>query len=206
MVVDLGSRPILLLTASAAMWAYGIAFVTSRWVVEALAFARADGGQLVWNCRSTQRREHLLSLAGWLPRYDPLAAGPRGPRSWRPLTVATPLSAPWNVAAIASATCAGLAGVSLAGNIRAIPTMGMGVAFAVGALLVLRARAQGRFIVLLGTAVVITGLELSIETHRPVTALTPWFVALGAQIWFFSQNLETMGRLPRGPFGRARRA
>jgi hypothetical protein len=203
MVEDLGSRPILLLTAAAAMWAYGIAFVTSRWAVEALAFARPEEGRLVWSCGSAQRREHLLSLVRWLPKYDPMAAGPR---AWRPLRAATPLGAPWNVAAIVSATCAGLAGVYLAGNLRAIPAMEMGVAFAVGALLVLRGRAQGRVIVLLGAAIVITGLELSIGTHRPVTALTPWFVAVGAQIWFFSQNLETMGRLPRGPFGRGRRA
>src|SRR5205807_9773245 len=145
-----------------------------------------------------QRREHLLSLVRWLPRYEPLAAGPGGPRSWRPLTAATPLSAPWNVAAVASATCAGLAGIFLGGNGRAIPALGMGVAFAVGALLALRGRAAERVVVLLGATIVITGLELSIGTHRPVIGLTSWMVAVGAQLWSFSQNLETMGRLPRG--------
>jgi hypothetical protein len=99
-----------------------------------------------------------------------------------------------------------LAGIFLAGDIRVIPATGMGVAFAVGAVIVLRARAQGRLIVLLGAAIVITGLELSIGMHRPAMGLIPWIVAVGAQIWFLSQNLETMGRLPRGPFGRARRA
>ena len=206
LVVDLAARPGLALATTAAMWAYGISFVTSRWVVEALAFARVDGGQLAWSCRPEQRREHLLSLVRWLPKYDALAAGPGGLRAWRPLKGPTRLTAPWNAATIASGTCAGLAGFTLTGAARPGFAVGMGMAFALGTFLVLCAPARARVAVLLGSAAAITVLELIIGAHRPLLVVTAWMAAVGAQLWFFSQSLETIARGPQAFRGRFYRA
>jgi hypothetical protein len=205
LAVDLAARPGLAVAAAAAMWTYGIAFVTSRWVLEALAFARVEEGRLAWSCRPEQCREHLLSLARWLPEYVASPAA-QAPRTWRPLQARTPLGAPWNAAATASGTFAGLAGLALAGNARLGLAVGLGAAFAVATILVLRSGARARVAVLFGAGAVIVGLELISGVHRYVLALAPWMAVVGAQLWFFSQNLETMGRELRGRFTAARGA
>jgi hypothetical protein len=203
LTVDLTARPTLAVAAGAALWTYGIAFVTSRWVLEALAFAGVEDGRLAWRCRPEQRREHLLSLVRWLPDYA--ASSPaHAPRIWRPLQARTPLSAPWNAATIASGTSAGVAGLALAGNTQPALLFELSSAFAIATILVLRSPGRARAAVLFVAAAAIIGLELVTGVHRYLLALPPWLAAVGAQLWFFSQNLETMGRALRGIFKGAR--
>jgi hypothetical protein len=205
LAVDLTGRPALAAAAAAAMWAYGIAFVTSRWVLEGLAFARVEQGRLAWSCRPDQRREHLLSLVRWLPDYPALPAA-LAPRTWRPLAGRTSLSAPWNVATIVSGTCAGIAGLALAGPPRLGVAFGLSAAFALATILVLQAPGRARIAVLFGAAAALIGLELMSEVHRYLAALAPWMAAVGAQLWFFSRNLEGIGGLLRDLMGGGRGA
>ena len=82
LTVDIPRRPLLGLAAGAALWTYGIAFVTSRWAIESLAFARVIDGEIVWRARADQARDHLLKLARWLPRAGSevlTARSPPGP-------------------------------------------------------------------------------------------------------------------------------
>jgi hypothetical protein len=206
LTVDLAAHPGLALAATVAMWAYGIAFVTARWVVEALAFARVEHGKLAWSCRPGQHREHLLSLVRWLPDYAASPAVAVATRTWSPLRARTSLSAPWNAATIVSGTCAGLAGLILAGHAQTALAFALSPAFALATVLVLRSPAPARAFVLLGTAAAIAGLELLSGVNRSLLALAPWLVAVGVQLWFFAQNLETMGRALRGFLARAHRA
>ena len=64
LAVDLATRPLLGLAATAALWAYGISFVTSRWAFESLAFTRVDGDRLLWRARADQALMVSTGCAG----------------------------------------------------------------------------------------------------------------------------------------------
>lgn len=69
LAVDLSQRPTLALAAAVTLWCYGTAFVTSRWAIEAISFASARNGRLVWSARADQAREHLWrSCGGYHPQ------------------------------------------------------------------------------------------------------------------------------------------
>ncbi|HYG95872.1 MAG TPA: hypothetical protein VD741_02075, partial [Solirubrobacterales bacterium] len=114
--VDLFWDPWLLGAAVAAFWAFGIAFVTGRWALEALPFADSDGqGGIRWQVEPGQAREHSLALVRWLPATAPASAGRGGGLAdWRALADASPL-APWNLAAVLAAAAAAATGRLLAG-------------------------------------------------------------------------------------------
>jgi hypothetical protein len=99
-----------------------------------------------------------------------------------------------------------LAGLVLAGNTQPGLAVGLGVACGAATILVLRSTGRGRAVVLVAAAAAIIGLELITGAHRYLLAVAPWVAAVGAQVWFFSQNLETMGRALRGIFTDARGA
>ncbi|MCW3040409.1 MAG: putative rane protein, partial [Solirubrobacterales bacterium] len=90
----------VIVTAALTMWAFGIAFVTARWTLEALAFARTADDGLAWEVRSQQAREHTLALVRWLPAGPPQdrAGGPVPPQRWPALAGVTAWQAPWNLA------------------------------------------------------------------------------------------------------------
>src|SRR3954452_7048417 len=72
--------------AAIALWSFGVAFVTGRWALEALAFARMDGGQLTWSAGRQHAREHSLALVRWLPdRPSTLSATGGGLNGWQAL-------------------------------------------------------------------------------------------------------------------------
>ncbi|WP_197522006.1 PE/PPE C-terminal domain-containing protein [Mycobacterium gordonae] len=111
LAVDLTTRPAVAIAAAIALWCYGIAFVTSRWSIEALAFATVLDGRLTWKAGAGQAREHLLTLVRWLP---PGTCGSKVDE-WAPLRGRTPFGAPWNSAIIAAGAAAALTGRLLSG-------------------------------------------------------------------------------------------
>jgi hypothetical protein len=143
--VDLFAEPWTLLAAVLALWSFGIAFVTGRWALEALAFGRSDGrGGIAWRVEPGQAREHTLALVRWLPAVGPGPAERRldgGLGDWRALACAISPSAPWNLAAVLAAAAAALTGRLLAGSADLLDgalAVAAGAACAVAALGLLR--------------------------------------------------------------------
>src|SRR4051812_20062020 len=74
--VGLSGRPGLIAAVVMTLWAFGIAFVTGRWALEALAFGRRDsGGGIAWRVEPGPAREHSLALGRGLPATLPAAPG-----------------------------------------------------------------------------------------------------------------------------------
>ncbi|MEV7046542.1 hypothetical protein [Amycolatopsis sp. NPDC051061] len=188
LAVDLGERPVTLVAVAVTLWAFGIAFVTSRWALEALAFARIDHGRLVWTARAEQAREHLLGLVRWLPA----PATERDPADWAALRGRTPLTAPWNLALVLAGTAAGLTGPLLTGFPRpahAAATAVLGGLAAVTAIVVPR----GRLVVVLAGAAVLGGALVVEGVARPVAAVLPWLAVMAAYLVFSGKRLKTIG-------------
>ncbi|KDN16451.1 hypothetical protein [Amycolatopsis rifamycinica] len=185
--VGLGERPVTLVAAAVALWAFGIAFVTSRWALEALAFARIDDGRLVWTARAEQAREHLLGLVRWLPDRTT----ERDPAAWAALRSRTPVTAPWNLALVLAGTAAGLTGMLLTGAqpapAAAAALLG-GVAAAVAVFV-----PRGRVAVVLAGAVAQWGALVAEGAPRPLAAVLPWFAVMAAYLVFSGQRLNTIG-------------
>ncbi len=185
--VDPRERPVALVAAAVALWAFGVAFVTSRWALEALAFARIDNGRLVWTARAEQAREHLLGLVRWLPARTT----ERDPAGWAALRGRTPVTAPWNLALVLAGAAAGLTGLLLTGAQPAPAAAGalLGGAAAVAVVLV----PQGRVAVVLAGAVAQWGVLAAEGVPRAVAAVLPWLAVLAAYLVFSSQRLTTIG-------------
>ncbi|MGI5478766.1 hypothetical protein [Streptomyces lavendofoliae] len=192
LAVDLGRHPALAVSAAVALWAFGIAFVTSRWALESLAFATSDHGRLTWTARADQAREHLLALVRWLPAYTAETA----PADWAPLRRRTSPTAPWNAALIVSGTAAALTGALL--TMEASPGLGL-VAAALGAVTttaVILLPARRPAIVLAGTGLHVVVLLLTAQP-RALPALLPWLSLMAAYLIFSSRSLSTIGLLPK---------
>jgi hypothetical protein len=198
LAVDLGGRTTFTAGAVVAMWCYGIAFVTSRWVVEALAFARVERGKLVWEVGAGQAREHLLALVRWLPKEGPPASSGARPRRWQPLRCRTRFSSPWNIASLVSAVATALAGTLLGGGHIA---SGAVVGVAGGLLAAVVLRSLRRLPVLAAAAGGLATLLLVIDVPKPGVALLVWLVLMCAQLVFLSQSLDNMGRQCRLALG-----
>ncbi|WP_329793456.1 hypothetical protein V1227_16495 [Lentzea sp. DG1S-22] len=185
---DLGDRPGALVAATVALWAFGISFVTSRWALEALAFARIDDGRLVWTARAEQAREHLLGLVRWLPART----AERDPADWAALRGRTSLTAPWNLALVLAGAAAGLTGPLLTGPVpvgHAVLAAVLGGMAALAAILVPRGRVA---VVLGGAAVQWTALVAS-AVPRPAFAVLPWLALMAAYLVFSGKRLNTIG-------------
>jgi hypothetical protein len=192
LAVDLGRRPALAVAAGAALWAFGVAFVTSRWATESLAFATADHGRPRWTVRDGQGRERLLALTRWLPSRMP---GAVPPARWAPLRGRTSPAAPWNAALLTAGAATALTGVLLTapGTApgRAALAAVLGAAGAAAVILLPRGR----------PAVVVAGaggqlaVLLALGQPRPVAALLPWLALTAAYLSFSSRSLDTIGAL-----------
>lgn len=203
LALDLGSRPWLAAAALATTWAFGVAFVTARWALEALAFGRrgGDDGEVVWAVRAGQAREHSLALVRWLPRSAPPGAGD-GLGDWRPLQGAAAIASPWTAAALLAAAAAALSGRLLAGPAEPLQAL---LAVAAGLLLavaVLRSHVP-RYAWLLG-AVALVGLFAISGSPRPLLAALPWLAVLGAHLFFAAQSPATLAHPLRGALERSR--
>jgi hypothetical protein len=192
--VALFADPWLPLAAVATFWAFGIAFVTGRWALEALAFARRDGrGGISWQVSADQAREHTLALVRWLPaRPGGAGVGEAGPLDgWRALSGNVPLSSPWNLAALVAATAAAVTGRLLAGPAgigEVALAAGIGAACAVAAL----APRHRRWPSLLLAAVAMFVLLGLAGSPRPALALLPWLGIAGAHVFFTAQSPRTL--------------
>lgn len=204
---SLFGRPWLPAAAVLAFWAFGIAFVTSRWALEALAFARRDTqGGLAWRVEPGQAREHTLALARWLPApgAEAATAGSEGSLAdWRPLVGRVSLLAPWNLAAILAATAAAVAGRLLAGG--ADPFDAALAATAGGALAaVVLASRRHRWVKWVCGGAVLAALLTVTSSPRPLLAALPWLCLVGAHLFFTSQSLRTLPHPLRSAVGEAR--
>ncbi|MDH6227641.1 MULTISPECIES: hypothetical protein [Streptomyces] len=191
LAVDLGRRPALAVSAGLALWAFGTAFVTSRWVTESLAFATADHGRPRWTARADQGREHLLALTRWLPSRMPRTTP--SPAEWAPLRGRTPPAAPWNAALLTAAAAAAATGVLLTAphpspTTAAVAT-GLGAAGAAAVILSPRRRLA---VVAAGAVLQLLALLLAAQP-RPPAALLPWLALMAAHLSFSSRSLSTMG-------------
>jgi hypothetical protein len=191
LAVDLVARPGLAVSAAVALWAFGVAFVTSRWVVESLAFASSDHGRLTWAVRADQAREHLLALVRWLPRP------PRGtaPADWAPLRQRTSPIAPWNLALLVSGTAAAATGSLLVTPASAGHALVAAALGAVTATAVILLPAPRPAVAAAGAALLLVVPALTGQP-RAWAALLPWAAVMAAHLVFSSHSLTTMGRLP----------
>ncbi|GAA2450536.1 hypothetical protein [Streptomyces glaucus] len=193
LAVDLGRRPALAVAAAVTLWAFGIAFVTSRWVLESLAFATSHHGRLTWTTRSGQAREHLLALVRWLPS----GTVPGTPAGWAPLRRRTSPAAPWNAALLIAGTAAALTGALLT-TVRVPPGHALATA-ALGAVTTAAAVSSPKrrpAVVAAGAALHLLLPALTAQP-RPLAALLPWLSLMAAYLTFSSRSLDTIGLLPR---------
>jgi hypothetical protein len=196
LAIEVGSKPLVAVAALTTMWAFGVAFVTARWALESLAFARrSERGELIWEADDGIAREHSLALARWLPSAAPGGAtktpGVGRLEDWRALRIGTSLAAPWNVAAIVAAAAAALTGRLLAGPAEPLDAL---LATACGGLLataVLLA-ARHRWSAWVGAGVVLTVVLASADSPRPGLAALPWLGIVGAHLFFTGQSPRTL--------------
>jgi hypothetical protein len=197
LATDLGSRPLVAAAALTAMWSFGVAFVTARWALESLAFARRrDRGRIVWEVGDGVAREHSLALARWLPATAPSSAAElRGDGrldDWRALRSEIRLAAPWNVAAVVAAAAAALAGRLLAGPTDPFGALLTTICGAVLAIAVLLARRRHRWSAWVGGGIVLAVVLASADSPRPGLAVLPWLGILGAHLFFIGQSPRTL--------------
>jgi hypothetical protein len=192
LAIDLGSRPGLAAAALVSTWAFGVAFVTVRWALEALAFGRRrDDGEILWRVEAGQAREHSLALVRWLPTSAPAGATGTGLDHWRPLRGTAAIAAPWTAAALLAAAAAALAGRLLAGP---ADPLGALLAAAAGLLLcaaVLFLPARRVCAWLLGAFALAAALPIS-GSPRPLLAVLPCLGVLGAHLLFTAQSPATL--------------
>jgi hypothetical protein len=190
--VDLFGEPWLLGAAVVAFWSFGIAFVTGRWALEALPFARPDGrGGIRWEVEPGQAREHSLALVRWLPAVAPPAAhSDDGFGDWRALLGDVSPLAPWNLAAVLSAAAAAVTGRLLAGPADLSDAL---LAGAAGALCAAAAivPAWRRYGWAAG-GIALAALMAAAGSPRPALVAIPWLAVLGAHLFFTAQSPRTL--------------
>jgi hypothetical protein len=200
LVLNLRERPALGVAAMVTLWAYGVAFVTSRWAVESLAFARLHGDRVSWVAEASHAREHLLGLTRWLParvdQRDVTMPGDDTAACWAALRSRTAVLAPWNLALILAGAAAALTGRLMTGTAtwrEAALVAAAGGLVSLAAVVATRSRV---FTVVLGAAVLLVALVAQ-GTPSPLSALLPWLAVMTAYVHFSAQSLRTMGRLGR---------
>jgi hypothetical protein len=173
------------------LWCYGTAFVTSRWAIEATAFATVRRGAIVWTARADQAREHLLALARWLPsRINP---GINDIRDWAPLSERTPMRAPWNLTIVVAGAATALSGRLLCGSCPAPQCVAV-VALGAVATAVVAYCAGRRAIVLATTALAVLGTLTVLHVPLPILAAAPWLVLMSAYLFFTTRTMRKLDR------------
>jgi hypothetical protein len=198
------ASPWLPLAATLALWAFGIAFVTGRWALEALAFGRRDErGGIVWQVESGQAREHSLALVRWLPAVPDGedGQGDGSLRRWRALS-GSALVAPWNLAAVVAGSAAAASGRLLVGPADPFAVGLVAVAGAVCAAIVVSL--HRRWPGLLVGSVVLATVAGAAGSPRPALAALPWFALVGAHLFFTAQSPSTLAHPLRAALGETR--
>ena len=189
--VDLFGEPWLLGAAVVAFWAFGIAFVTGRWALEGLPFARPDDrGGIRWRVEPGQAREHSLALVRWLPAAAPAAGrSDDGFADWRALLGDVSPLAPWNLAAVLSAAAAAVTGRLLAGPADPFDALLAGGA---GALFAAAAVPSWRRYGWAAGGIALALLMAAAGSPRPTLVAIPWLAVLGAHLFFSAQSPRTL--------------
>lgn len=193
LAVDLLEPPALLATAIVTCWGFGTAWITSRWALEATAFAeRGPGGELSWHAKAAQAKEHQLGLVRWLPTTTTV-----DPRHWRAVREGTPWRAPWNTVGAVTGGCAAAAGVLLVapssdpGDVATVALAGS--VGSVAALVAGRLRPAGTA---LGAALVFSAVLLTGTGVEPAST-APWLAVSLAQLCYLGQHRASLGGLLR---------
>jgi hypothetical protein len=199
LAMDLREHPATGWAAAITLWAYGVAFVTSRWAVESISFAQPHGHEVSWHADASHAREHLLALTRWLPsRVDPrILTGSTGAPldRWAVLSGRTPVLAPWNVAVFIAGGAAAITGLLLTdGGGAAVWTV---AAVGGGAALTAACLPRQRTPLVGAGAVGLLGIFLFVGSAHPLVALLPWLGVMVAYVHFSAQSLSTMGHLGR---------
>jgi hypothetical protein len=200
LVLATGGRlsPSALVFAGVACWAAGMLFVTTRWAVESIPFARRAGGRLEWSAPADAGRGHLLALSGWLP-HDGRTA-PADLRRWRPLwgtssegdaRQSSARTAPWNLALIIALAAAWLLGFGVAGAGRGGGPLVVSVLAVVVAWNMLVSRPEWRSGVL-AAALMIAGAHVAGGT---LALAVPPLIVVALFLMCVHQNLDDVGTL-----------
>jgi hypothetical protein len=195
LAADLTASPRLVVAAVLTAWAFGIAWITSRWAVEATDFARLEERRLRWHVRRDQAREHQLALARWLPREVP--ASVQDLKHWSAVREGIVWSAPWNLAGAVAAGGAVVTGVLLVepdpGARILVLCACLGVA---GGVAVLAAGSHREVAVVLVLPMLLVGLS-AVGVESPVRACLPWLAVSIAQACYLRQDSASMGQFLR---------
>jgi len=194
LAVELDAAPALAAASCLTMWAVGTAFVTCRWSLEAMPFARLSDGQLLWQAQEGLAREHTLGLVRWLPprvdRRDVADGG--GVGRWRALHGRTPLHAPWNVATVIAAAGAAATGHLLVdGADGGVTALLAAAGVSSGLVVVLTARR--RALAALAAASALALVEGALGLPQPLVAVLPMLAVLLAHASFTSQCQADLG-------------
>lgn len=199
LAIDLTAYPGLAAVATVTFWAYGIAFVTSRWAVEATAFAQSHSGTIEWNASASQAREHQIALARWLPDdlglSRPADDGRTAVRTWAPLSGRTSFLAPWNIAMTVAGSGAAATGYAVAEGAISSLTAAFAVLGAVLTFVTVTVSSGRRPISVVVGAAVIGISAVVLHVSSPVVASLPWLLLMGAYMFF---STRTLAKLERG--------
>jgi hypothetical protein len=190
LVVNLPGDPGLAVAAAVTLWAYGVAFVTARWAIEATAFARLRQGRVLWGAEAAHAREHLLALVRWVPSHvDPAVSSATG---WAALRGRTAVLAPWNLAAVVAGAAAAVTGQLLTGPATTTGTLVTGAAGGLAALVTVLA-ARGRVATIAVGGAVLAGIAVARDAPLAVAAALPWVAVTAAYVRSTGGCLDAMG-------------
>jgi 4-hydroxybenzoate polyprenyltransferase len=196
LAVDLAAHPALALAAGVTLWAYGIAFVTSRWALEVTAFAQSASGRVVWRARSSQARQHQMALAHWLPdRLPPGRTGstPVAIRDWAPLAGRTALLAPWNAAMTIAGAGAAATGCLVVADSQSTAAGVVAIIGAATTLFVLNLTRRRLVGIGAGIALLLF-CSVSQQMSDPLLVAVPWLLLMGAYMFFTTRTLNKLSR------------
>lgn len=196
----LSGRPALAIAAVVCAWSFGVAFVTLRWAIEAVPFARLRDGRITWEADAAQAREHSLALVRWLPQA-PDASGGAGLAQWRPLSGRTPTSAPWNLATTAAGAAAAALGFGLAGASGAIE-IGFALLFGAGAAAAVLVSGRRLAVLLIGAGLIAVLAQIA-GAERPWLAILPWVLVTADHMLFAAQSCATLAHPLRAVWQRS---
>jgi hypothetical protein len=192
MATNVESQPGLAIAACLCLWAFGVAFVTLRWALEALPFARYAAGRLVWSADREQARDHLVALGRWLGTPPPvLAATAPDLRDWRPLRRRTPLLAPWNIATVVAGTAAGVSGAMLTGDAPLASIAGAAAGLVLASALVTTEHGI-RVRIWTGAGLALIVLAGLLGEGKLLVLGLPTLLVTGSYALFAAQSLETL--------------
>lgn len=198
LAVDIGQPAGLLPAMVATCWLFGVAWITSRWALEATAHATLGrDGRLDWSPARGTDREHQLALVRWLPDRPPVTVGDL--RSWQAVRARPSPWAPWCLTGVLALGLAVVTGTLLAeaGPPAATLLVGGAVGLAAGAAVQFAGRYRALAVVT-GGAVTAVALALA-GADRPLHACLPWLLIAVAQERYLCQDPRSLGRLVRRP-------